>query len=73
MTDSLIYPGMALSSDPSFNLIKVLYPFIVTRLLFNPSDKIRSLFVRLITDSDGNKTFCINYQCMLAVQYKHNA
>ena len=45
--------GMALSVDPKFNLLQVLYPFVVTRLLLDPSPKIREALENLIMTEKG--------------------
>ena len=45
--------GMALSADPNFNLLQVLYPFVVSQLLLDPSTKIRAALRGIIQHNDG--------------------
>ena len=40
--------GMALSANPDFNLLQVLYPFVARRLLLDPSPKIRESLCSVI-------------------------
>jgi len=47
--------GMARSADPSFNIVRVVYPFAIRRLLANPtgSPVLRTVVRRLASDCDG--------------------
>ena len=49
--------GMARTADPTFNILAVVYPFALTRLLANPtrSPVLRRVARRLATDSATEK------------------
>lgn len=45
--------GLAMTADPGFNLISVVYPYVCRRLLTDPSPSLRAALKDLIVADDG--------------------
>lgn len=46
--------GLAMTADPGFNLISVVYPYVCRRLLTDPSPSLRAALKDLIVAEDGS-------------------
>lgn len=51
--------GMALELDPSFNILRVIYPYSINRLMRNPavSNLVEETFMDIIRSPEGNQLF----------------
>ncbi|CAN0474165.1 unnamed protein product, partial [Ascophyllum nodosum] len=46
--------GLAMTADPGFNMISVVYPYVCRRLLSDPSPPLRATLTEFVTTGNGS-------------------